>query len=145
MLRKIRQVVTGLVEEKQARGEAWDLEPGKGFDPTLQVEETQPATEAQPEVGTFDPSEPGEYVTEVVKTAIENGGKYGEYRVPVWWLRATLADLEGRSEDSRHLWERSDLAAASFDEAHSVDGDRAFTKLFGPEHEALDGRDSASS
>ena len=136
MLRKIRQVVAGLVEEKQPRDEAWDLEPGKGFDPTLQVEETQPATEAQLEVGTFDPSEPGEYVTEVVKTAIENGGKYGEYRVPVWWLRATLADLEGRSEDSRHLWERSDLAAASFDEAHSVDGARAFTKFFESGNEA---------
>ena len=145
MLRKIRQVVAGLVEEKQARDEAWDLEPGKGFDPTLQVEETRPATEAQPEVGTFDPSEPDDYVTGVVKTAIENGGKYGEYRVPVWWLRATLADLEGRSEDSKLLWERSDLAAVSFEEENPVDGDRTFTKLFGSGDEAPRGPDPSSS
>ena len=145
MLRKIRQVVTGLVEEKQSQDEAWDLEPGKGFDPTLQVEELQPATEALPEVGTFDPSKPGDYVTGVVKTAIENGGKHGEYRVPVWWLRATLADLEGRFEDSKLLWERSDLAALSFEETYPVEGDPAFTKFFGSRDEAPHGPGPASS
>lgn len=131
MLAKIRHAVSGLVEQKRPQEESWDLEPGKGFEPTLQFEET-PAepVEAASEIGTFDPRVGGDYPTDLLRASIEDGGRYGDYRIPLWWLQATLADLEGRYEDSKLLWDRSELVADVFEDRSSQD-DPAYGRLFG--------------
>jgi hypothetical protein len=46
----------------------------------------------------------GEYYKSIVKTAIQNGGKYGEHQIPVPWLRMILAGLEWRHVDPEMMW-----------------------------------------
>ena len=46
----------------------------------------------------------GEYCKNIVKTAILNGGKYGEHQIPIPWLRMILAGLEWEHIDSEMMW-----------------------------------------
>ena len=44
------------------------------------------------------------YYRNVVKTAIEHGGKYGDHQIPVPWLKMILAGLESRPIDPEMIW-----------------------------------------
>lgn len=50
-----------------------------------------------------------EYYKGIVKTAIENDGKYGEHQIPVPWLRMILTGLESRHIDPDRMWYEADL------------------------------------
>ncbi len=130
MLRKIRQAVTGLVEQEREE-ESWDLEPGVGYDPTLQVQDSPTfLQEEPPTAGTFDPEAGPDYQTTLVRASIEGGGKSGRYVIPVWWLRAILADLEGRRSEAELIWGRSEQAGEAFEDRSTMDGDPLYDSLF---------------
>ncbi len=46
----------------------------------------------------------GEYYKSLVRTAIQNGGKYGDHQIPIPWLRMILAGLEWRRVDPDMMW-----------------------------------------
>ncbi len=46
----------------------------------------------------------GEYYKNIVKTAIQNGGKYGRHHIPMPWLRMILAGLEWKRVDPEMMW-----------------------------------------
>ncbi len=45
-----------------------------------------------------------DYYKCILKTAIENGGKYGDHEIPIPWLRMILAGLEMRHVDPEAVW-----------------------------------------
>lgn len=45
-----------------------------------------------------------EYYKDLVRTAIENGGKYGDHQIPIPWLRMILAGLEWKRIDPEMMW-----------------------------------------
>lgn len=49
-------------------------------------------------------SDPADYYRGVVKTALANGGMYGDHRIPIPWLRMILAGLESRPMDPNTMW-----------------------------------------
>ena len=67
--------------------------------------------------GEFIPAGPDapDYYNNLVSTAIENGGKHGDQRISIPWLRMILAGLELRPIDPEMMWEGveagSDLSA----------------------------------
>ena len=50
----------------------------------------------------------GDYYKGIVRTAIENRGRYGDHWIPVPWLRMILAGLEYRHIDPDLLWYEAD-------------------------------------
>ncbi len=54
-----------------------------------------------------------EYYKGLVRTAIENGGKYHGHQIPIPWLRMILAGLESRHVDPEMMW--YDAGAAALD------------------------------
>lgn len=53
-----------------------------------------------------------DYYKGIVRTAIENRGRYGDHWIPVPWLRMILAGLESRYIDPDLLWYEADGEAA---------------------------------
>lgn len=45
-----------------------------------------------------------DYYKGIVKTAIANGGKYGDHEISVPWLKMTLAGLENRPIEPEMMW-----------------------------------------
>ena len=45
-----------------------------------------------------------DYYKNVVRTAIENGGKYGDHRISIPWLRMILAGLEWKRVEPEAMW-----------------------------------------
>ena len=89
----------------------WDIE--QEFGPETEVEEIEtpelPAASAFILTAPVAPSptngvNSGEYCKNIVKTAILNGGKYGEHQIPIPWLRMILAGLERERIDSEMMW-----------------------------------------
>ena len=54
-----------------------------------------------------------DYYKGIVRTAIENRGRYGDHRIPVPWLRMILAGLESRDIDPDLLWYEADVGSAA--------------------------------
>ncbi len=52
----------------------------------------------------------GEYYKSLVRTAIQNGGKYGDHQIPIPWLRMILAGLEWRRLDPDMMWYGMDVS-----------------------------------
>ena len=52
-----------------------------------------------------------EYYQGLVRTAIENGGKYNGHQIPIPWLRMILAGLESRHVDPEMMWYDADAAS----------------------------------
>ncbi len=86
--------------------------------------------EEPPTAGTFDPEAGPDYQTTLVRASIEGGGRNGRYVIPVWWLRAILADLEGRRSEAELIWGRSEQAGDTFEDRSSLDGDPLYDSLF---------------
>jgi hypothetical protein len=59
----------------------------------------------------FSPSEGDltNYYRGIMRTAIENGGKYREHQIPVPWLRMILAGLESRHIGPDKMWYEVDF------------------------------------
>lgn len=53
--------------------------------------------------------DPADYYRGVVKTALENGGRYGDHRIALPWLRMILAGLESRPVDPDMMWYEIDV------------------------------------
>lgn len=49
-----------------------------------------------------------DYYKGIVRTAIENRGRYGDHWIPVPWLRMILAGLESKYVDPDLLWYEAD-------------------------------------
>lgn len=49
-------------------------------------------------------NDPVDYYKNIVRTALDNGGKYGDHRIPIPWLRMILAGLESRPMDPELMW-----------------------------------------
>lgn len=91
----------------------WDAE--QELEPEVEVEEGKTttlatdtavilaATQISPSSATND-VDSGEYYKNIVKTAIDNGGKYGGHHIPIPWLRMILAGLEWRRVDPEMMW-----------------------------------------
>jgi len=96
-----------------------------GMDPTKAAQEKYPYSGESDElqkdaaVHITAASPPGEYAPEnanspdyyksLVRTAIKNGGKYGDQHISVPWLRMILAGLESKPMDPEMMW--SDVEA----------------------------------
>ena len=93
----------------------WDTE--QEFEPEAEAEETE-ASRLSADTHTAPPSitndvNSGEYHRSIVKTAIENGGRYGGHQIPVPWLRMILAGLEWRYIDPETMWYGFEASALS--------------------------------
>ena len=107
MINGIRRRLT-----KQALRDPWDA------DLELHQEEVAPELPTDTAVITaargvshgFSPGDgdSSEYYKGVVRTAIQNGGKHGDPRIPVPWLRMILAGLESRSVEPNMMWYEMD-------------------------------------
>ena len=129
MFARIRRAVTGQMEQERPQVEDWDIKDG--YDSTIGTEELQSLqVEEEAVVGTFDPGYDSDYQAAVVRAAIDAEGKRGNYRIPVWWLKAILADLEGRKYESQPIWDRSELAAREFEVGSLEEADPGYGKLF---------------
>jgi hypothetical protein len=53
-----------------------------------------------------------DYYKGIVKTAIDNRGRYGDHWIPVPWLRMILAGLESRHIDPDLWWYEADIESA---------------------------------
>jgi hypothetical protein len=53
----------------------------------------------------------GEYYKNILKTAIDNGGKYAGHEIPIPWLRMILAGLEWKHIDPEMMWYGFDAIA----------------------------------
>lgn len=98
---------------QSADSETWDAD--QELEP--EVEDT-PELEEKPETDTavfmaatqanahFVPnnSESADYYKTIIKTAIENGGKYGDHQISIPWLRMILAGLESRHIEPEMMW-----------------------------------------
>ncbi len=98
---------------KSTDKDPWDTE--QEFEPEAEIEESEvselptdtavmlAATRISPSSTTND-VDSGEYYKNILKTAIQNGGKYGEHQIPTPWLRMILAGLEWRHIDPELMW-----------------------------------------
>jgi hypothetical protein len=68
-----------------------------------------------------------DYFKSIVRTALENGGKYGGHRIPVPWLRMILAGLESRHIDPEMLWYMTEPWDGA---GESLDGIPSYSDLF---------------
>ncbi len=55
---------------------------------------------------TFSPSDwnLADYYKGIIRTALDNGGKYGDHEISIPWLRMILAGLENRPIEPEMLW-----------------------------------------
>ncbi len=96
---------------KSIDSDPWDVE--QQLAPEAEAEETTElptdnavilaATKAASHSATND-VDSGEYYKDIVRTAIANGGKYGDHQIPLPWLRMILAGLEWRRIDPEMMW-----------------------------------------
>lgn len=131
MIGAIRRRLTRSVEE-----DVWDtdrvLNPNAGESSALHAGAPGVHPAAQAALGCF----PGDqsltdYYTDIVRTAIENGGRYQDHLIPVPWLRMILAGLESRRVDPDLLWYEAD------GEGHHPHPDLpSYDDLFAPEGRA---------
>jgi len=88
----------------------WDTE--QEFEPDEATEPPELPTDAAdmiaaPQVApdsTTNDVDSGEYYKNIVRTAIENGGKYRDHQIPIPWLRMILAGLEWKHVDPEMMW-----------------------------------------
>jgi len=64
------------------------------------------ARAATGEIGEYAPADENtpDYYKSLVATAIDNGGKYGDHRMSIPWLRMILAGLEFRRIEPETMW-----------------------------------------
>ena len=106
MIGAIKRVLRGSDEENASRG--IDIQPQPA--PVMGV---APAEEESPEVpdevhgGVYVPDGENEVErqAQVVRAAMEQGGRFGDREIPIPWLRRILAGLEGRHIDEEAMWE----------------------------------------
>jgi len=120
----------------------WDTE--QEFEPEVEVEAAEApelptdaaviaaATQMGPPSPTND-VDSGEYYKDIVRTAIENGGKYGDHLIPIPWLRMILAGLEWRRIDSEMMWYGVEASSPGADELPKIP---SYGDLFPPEPDA---------
>lgn len=111
-------MISGLKRRlRPAEEQSWDAdqalgpEAEEGPDPVMEdavLETSDPVPGFSPDDG-----DPVEYYKGIVKTAIENGGRYREHQIPVPWLRMILAGLESRNIDLDKMWFETDWDASS--------------------------------
>jgi len=96
---------------RSADKDPWDanqeLEPEEGeasplhIDTAVLLAGTQPETVSN-DLNTLD------YYKNLVRTAIENGGRYADHQISIPWLRMILAGLEQKRIDPEMMWEGVD-------------------------------------
>ena len=74
-----------------------------------------------------------DYYKGIVRTAIENRGRYGGHWIPVPWLRMILAGLESRHVDPDLLWYEADIESAGIPSAEVP----SYEELFPAESDQL--------
>jgi hypothetical protein len=60
-------------------------------------------TQLAPPTTTID-VDTSDYYKKVVRTAIENGGRYGDHQISIPWLRMILGGLESKPIDPESIW-----------------------------------------
>lgn len=121
-----------------AREGIWNAD--QAFKPE-DVESEEPHTNAAPLL-VAPPTAPGylpgdeslaDYYKGIVRTAIENRGRYGDHWIPVPWLRMILAGLESRHVDPDLLWYEADIESAGIPSAEVP----SYEELFPAESDPL--------
>jgi hypothetical protein len=74
-----------------------------------------------------------DYYKGIMKTAIQNKGRYRDHWIPVPWLRMILAGLESRWVDPDMMWYEADFDAAG----DSLSEVPEYNDLFPSERDAL--------
>ncbi|MDG7008505.1 MAG: hypothetical protein JRN06_09740 [Nitrososphaerota archaeon] len=133
MISAIRRRFTNSIEE-----DAWDTDrefgPEVGESSELHTDAAVLLASAQTAPGYFRGDESlTDYYKDIVRTAIENRGRYGDHWIPVPWLRMILAGLESRHIDPDLLWYEADIDSAavlgaevpSYEELFPSEGDLA--------------------
>lgn len=108
MIGVIRRRFASTIEE-----DAWDvnkeLAQGAGESSELHTDAAVLLAAAQAVPGYFPGDESlTDYYKGIVRTAIDNRGRYGDHWIPVPWLRMILAGLESRHVDPDLLWYEAD-------------------------------------
>lgn len=93
---------------KSVEKDAWDAD--KAFSPDVEEASEFPtdttALLAARATAEFASNDAGctDYYKNLVKTAIENGGKYGDHRISLPWLRMILAGLDSKNVEPEMMW-----------------------------------------
>jgi len=89
-------------------GDAWDasLEFSQEVPETAEPHSDTSVFMAAPRVvGEYSPTDGStDYYKSLVSAAIKNGGKHGDHRMPIPWLRMIQAGLEFRRVDPEMMW-----------------------------------------
>jgi len=94
--------------------DSWDVDQQLQVDDANEAGLSDPGSPAnsssQPEAETQNHRD---YFEDVIRAAIERGGRYGGYEITMPWLNATLAGLEGRDaplEEMQDSYQSADEA-----------------------------------
>jgi hypothetical protein len=79
---------------------------------------------------------PSDYYVIIVRTAIEQGGKYGGHQISLPWLRMILAGLESKHIEPEMMWDQDILSA---DESSTLPKIPAYNDLFPSDPDAPSG------
>ena len=90
-------------------GDPWGAD--QDLNPELEEDITLPTdgavlVAANDAVGRYVPDDidTPDYYKSLVQTALENGGKHGDHRISIPWLRMILAGLESKHIDPEMMW-----------------------------------------
>ncbi len=101
--------------EKSAGKDPWDadqeFEPEEVDAPSVLSTDTAVLFAAAQAETVSNDLNPLDYYKNLVRTAIENGGRYAGHQISIPWLRMTLAGLELKRVDPEMLWEGVDGGA----------------------------------
>lgn len=105
MIGRIKRAITKSVEDDPH----WDLDSAFGGD---EHHDTESWNDTElPDIDKGDGVFAPDTLTEVerqanlIRVAMQHGGKFGTHEIPLPWLRMTLAGLEGRAIDVDEMWE----------------------------------------
>jgi hypothetical protein len=104
-MESIRRAVMSPIGEKDPWDADQELEPEAEVDFELEGEDTMVVS---PTMVPHCSTSSVEYQANLVRAAIENGGKFQNHEIPLPWLRRILAGLEGREVGPEEVWREDD-------------------------------------
>jgi len=98
--------------------------------------DTAVLTAARHETGEYSPEAANtpDYYKSLVTNAIENGGRYGDHRISIPWLRMILAGLEFKRVEPEMMWYGFDAGTESGEPLPKIP---SYENLFPSDREAI--------
>ncbi len=116
MIGGIRRKLTSIDHER-----LWDanldLQPEVEERTELPIDSANQLTAARATAEFSPKTNMSDYYAGVVRAAITQGGRFGDFQISLPWLRKILAGLEWRSVDPETLWDEVDSSVPSVPDA----------------------------